>query len=64
MTIKKMPAYLLAQFTGAFLAGLVLYLFFNPSIVVFENIHHIIRGTAESMNIAKMFGEFTLTKRG
>jgi len=58
MTIKKMPAYLLAQFLGAFLAGLVLYLFFNPSTVVFENIHYIIRGTTESMNIAKMFGEY------
>ncbi|MHB1392579.1 MAG: MIP/aquaporin family protein [Clostridia bacterium] len=58
MTIRKLPTYLLAQFLGAFLAGLVLYLFFNPSIVVVENIRHIIRGTTESMEIAKMFGEY------
>lgn len=58
MSIRKMPVYLLAQFLGAFIAGLMLYLLFNPSIVVFENTHHIIRGTTESMNVAKMFGEY------
>lgn len=58
MSIKKMPVYLLAQFVGAFIAGLVVYLFFNPSILAFENTHHILRGTTNSMNIAKIFGEY------
>lgn len=58
MQLKKLPVYLLAQFLGAFFAGLALYLFFNPSIVAYENIHHIIRGTADSMNTAKIFGEY------
>ncbi|WP_333804269.1 MIP/aquaporin family protein [Sulfurospirillum sp.] len=58
MTIKKMPVYLIGQFAGAFLAGMMVYLLFNPSIVAFENTNHIIRGTSESMNVAKMFGEY------
>ena len=58
MTIKKLPTYFLAQFIGAFLAGLVLYLLFNPSIVAVENTRQIIRGSTESMEIAKMFGEY------
>jgi glycerol uptake facilitator protein len=58
MTIKKLPTYFVAQFLGAFLAGLVLYLIFNPSIVVVENTRQIMRGTTESMEIAKMFGEY------
>ena len=58
MKLSKLPAYLLAQFTGAFFAGLVLYLFFSPSIAAFESAHNIIRGTAESMQTARVFGEF------
>jgi len=58
MTIKKMPIYLLGQFLGAFGAGLLIYALFNPSIVAYENLNHIVRGTQESMNIAKMFGEY------
>ena len=58
MTFRKLPVYLIAQFTGAILAGLTVYLFFNPSIIAFENAHAIIRGTIESVQTAKMFGEF------
>lgn len=58
MTVKKLPTYLLAQFIGAFLAGLVLYILFNPSIIVVEKTRQILRGTTESMEIAKMFGEY------
>lgn len=58
MSVRKLPIYLLAQFVGAFLAGLVLYLLFAPSISVYESIHHIIRGTAASVQTAKMFGEY------
>lgn len=58
MKIGKMPVYLAAQFIGAFLAGLVLFGLLEPSIVAFENAHFITRGSAESVGIAKIFGEY------
>jgi glycerol uptake facilitator protein len=58
MSVHKLPVYLIAQFTGAFMAGLALYLLFSPSISAFENTHNIIRGSAESVQTAKMFGEY------
>lgn len=58
MTKRKIPVYLAAQFTGAFAAGLALYLIFSPAISGFESLNHIIRGSDESIQTAKMFGEF------
>jgi len=58
MAARKLPVYLIAQFAGAILAGLAIYLLFNPSITVYESTHNIIRGTAESVQTAKMFGEY------
>lgn len=58
MSAKKIPVYLFAQFSGAFLAGLAIYILFSPSISAFETTHNIIRGTAESVQTAKMFGEY------
>lgn len=58
MLPKKMPVYLSAQFLGAFLAGLAIYLLFSPSISAFENTHNLVRGSAESVQLAKMFGEY------
>lgn len=58
MKINKMPVYLAAQFIGAFLAGLVLFGLLEPSIVAFEKAHFITRGSAESVGIAKIFGEY------
>lgn len=58
MAVKKLPAYISAQFTGAFLAGLAIYVLFSPSISAFENAHSIVRGSAESIQTAKMFGEY------
>jgi glycerol uptake facilitator protein len=58
MSVKKLPVYLLAQFSGALFAGLVLYFLFAPSISAFESVHGIIRGTQESIVTARMFGEF------
>ncbi|WP_371379914.1 MIP/aquaporin family protein [Sporomusa aerivorans] len=58
MPLKKMPAYLTAQFAGAFVAGLILYVLFEPSIAAFETAQSIVRGTPDSMKIAKMFGEY------
>jgi glycerol uptake facilitator protein len=58
MSIKKLPVYLLAQFSGAILSGLIIYLLFSSSISAYESAHGIIRGTSESVNTARMFGEF------
>jgi glycerol uptake facilitator protein len=58
MSARKLPVYLFAQFAGAFLAGLAIYILFSPSISAFETTHNIIRGTAESVQTAKMFGEY------
>lgn len=58
MDVKKVPSYLLGQFSGALIAGLVIYLLFGPSIAEFEAAHHLVRGTAESVQTAKMFGEY------
>ena len=58
MAARKLPVYLIAQFVGAILAGLAVYLLFNPSITAYESTHNIIRGTAESVQTAKMFGEY------
>jgi glycerol uptake facilitator protein len=58
MKAKKLPVYLSAQFFGAFLAGLAIYLLFSPSISAFESAHSIVRGSAESVQTAKMFGEY------
>ena len=58
MLARKLPVYLIAQFTGAILAGLVVYLLFGPSIAAYESLHRIIRGTPESVQTAKMFGEY------
>jgi glycerol uptake facilitator protein len=58
MRYRKLPGYIIAQFLGAFLAGLVLYGLFSPSIAAYETAHQIVRGTAESIQTARMFGEF------
>jgi len=58
MLAKKLPVYITAQFLGAFLAGLAIYLLFSPSISAFESAHSIVRGTSESVQTAKMFGEY------
>jgi glycerol uptake facilitator protein len=47
MSIRKLPVYLVAQFAGAALAGLVLYALLAPSIAAFENANGIVRGTAD-----------------
>lgn len=58
MKARKLPAYLTGQFVGAFLAGLTIYLLFNPTILAFEATNNIVRGSSESVQTAKMFGEY------
>ncbi len=58
MSARRLPTYVVAQFAGAILAGIFIYLLFGPSIIAFENAHSIIRGTPQSVQTAKMFGEY------
>ncbi len=54
----RVPGYLAAQFTGAFLAAGAVYLLFGGSIAAFEDAHHITRGAPGSEASAMIFGEF------
>ena len=58
MVVRKLPSYLLGQFTGAFLAAVLLYILFSSSIAQFEISNGIIRGSRDSIRTAMMFGEF------
>ena len=58
MTVRRLPVYLIAQFSGAILAGIAIYLLFGSTISAYESSHKIIRGTTESIQTAKMFGEY------
>ena len=58
MSAGKLPVYLVAQFFGAILAGLALYLLFEPSIAAYETAHGIVRGTPASVQTAMLFGEY------
>jgi glycerol uptake facilitator protein len=64
MTIRKLPVYLLAQFTGAILAGILIYLLFSTTISGYESANGIIRGTPESIKSARMFGEYYIDPSG
>jgi len=54
----KLPVYLAAQFMGALSAGLAVLGVFSNSIANFETVHHIVRGAADSVKTAMMFGEY------
>ncbi len=58
MAKGKLARYLLGQFAGAFVGGLMVYLLFGPSLAVAEQAQSIVRGSAESVRFAKMFGEY------
>ena len=58
MGAKRLPLYLVAQLVGAVLAGLVLFGLFSASIGHYEIAHEIVRGSAASVDTARMFGEF------
>ncbi len=58
MSFSRLPIYLCAQFSGAFVAAGLLYLLFAGSIAQYESINHILRGSPASVKTAMMFGEF------
>ena len=58
MAPRKLFSYLLGQFTGAFLAAVLLYILFSSSIAQFESINGILRGSPDSVKTAMIFGDF------
>jgi glycerol uptake facilitator protein len=58
MSLRKLPVYLIAQFIGAFLGGLAVYLLFASTISAYEAIHHIVRSAPESVQTAMMLGGY------
>lgn len=58
MSVRKLPVYILAQMVGAVMAGMTIYGLFSASIAHYESVHQIVRGTAASVDTARMFGEF------
>lgn len=58
MSAKKLPVYIIGQFIGAFIAAAVIYALYSPVIAEFEQANGIVRGSAESVKTAMMFGEF------
>lgn len=55
---KDVPRYFLAQFTGAFLASIALFVMYHGILEAFESSHHIVRGAPGSEATAMIFGEF------
>lgn len=55
---KKVPGYFAAQFFGAMLAALSVYLCFQGAISEFEKAEGIVRGSPGSEASAKIFGEY------
>lgn len=58
MDKKKLATYLAGQFTGAFSAALLVYFLFSDAILQFETLHHLVRGSQDSIKTAMIFGEF------
>lgn len=58
MRANKLFKYISAQLIGAFIAGGTLLLLFMPYIEAYELSHGIVRGSAESVELARMFGEY------
>lgn len=57
-TRKTLIALLTGQLIGAFIAGLLVLLCFNGSIIEYEQVHGLERGVYPSYKSAVMFGEF------
>lgn len=55
---RKVPIYLVAQFLGAFLGGMAIYALFHENIAAVEAAQGILRGSPDSIQTAKMFGEY------
>ncbi len=58
ISLKQFIAYNFAQYTGALLAAISIYLIFEHQIETFETANGIIRGNESSKQTAMIFGEF------
>ena len=58
MAAGKLPVYMAGQLSGAFIAGLIIYALFSSSISEFEAANNILRGSGESVQTARIFGEY------
>ncbi|RLM26674.1 aquaporin [Brenneria alni] len=55
---RKVVPYILAQLAGAFCAAALVYTLYYNLFVDFEQTHHIVRGSAESLNLAGTFSTY------
>lgn len=55
---KDVPAYALAQTAGGFLGAALSYLIYAPTIRLYEETNNIVRGTAASLDVSRMFCTF------
>ncbi|TPX31672.1 hypothetical protein SmJEL517_g05044 [Synchytrium microbalum] len=52
------PGYIISQFSGAFMAGMVNLTLYSSVIADYESAHSIVRGSAQSIRSAMVFGEY------
>jgi glycerol uptake facilitator protein len=55
---KEVLPYIIGQFIGSVLAGILIYLIFSGDIAVFEASNNIIRGAGDAQASAMIFGEY------
>jgi len=55
---REFLIFISAQFIGAFIAGLFVFLCFNNSIKQYETLHSIVRTSKDSIKTAMIFGEY------
>ena len=58
LSLRKLPIFILSQFVGAFIGGMLLFLVISPSVSTFEKDNNIVRGEAGSYHSAQIFGEY------
>lgn len=59
---RKIVPYILAQFAGAFCAAALVYLLYYNLFDSFETLHHLHRGTADSLQLAGIFSTYPDTR--
>lgn len=55
---RLLPGYWLAQLCGGAISGIFIFVIFGDTILQYEDIHGITRGTLASLNTAMIFGEY------
>jgi len=55
---RKLPFYILAQVAGAFCAAALVYLLYISLFFEFEHVHHMVRGTQASLELASIFSTY------